>query len=188
MSTWEPSTLCRCVGSNWIGYTTAALSIGVCIWYAIITHRWYQASLAASPGGRKVWQWLAIVFVLCSWSGYGTLALMLVAPKVAISLRLCLLLLQNVACPIFLWHASALVFTTISHNERLGQSLRDAMGGHKNVEQMSQKHVEEIVKAVENLAVVQILAVAQAKELVLRSEEIQCLQDQIRTLEGTTRV
>ena len=127
MTEWNPSNLCQCVGSEWLGYMTAALSVGVCIWYAIITRRWYQAARAASAESRKVWHWLAIVFVLCSWSGYGTLAMMLVAPKLAISTRLGLLILQNIACPIFLWKASSMRFSAISRNELVGSEIVGAV-------------------------------------------------------------
>ncbi len=188
MTEWNPQNLCDCLGSESLGRVTALLCLGVCFWYAAITRRWLDAAKHASNDGCKVWSALAIVFIICAVAGYGTMALALFYPRLAVSLRVGFLILQNIACPIFLRYASTLVFTTISHNERLGQSLREALGGDKNIEQMDQKQVQAMVKAHETLAEVRMLVGVQAKELVLRSAEIERLLDEIATKERAADV
>jgi len=119
--------LCECVGSDALGWTTAGLSFGVCIWYTAIIFRWWEAATASSPATRKVWIWLMVIFGVCTVAGYASLIIAMAAPKTAHSMRIMFLALQNIACPVFWFHAASRRFGTMGRNERIGSELSHAI-------------------------------------------------------------
>lgn len=124
---WNPSDLCTCVGSDRLGWLTAILCVGVCVWYAVITLRWIESAKRASATSRRIWTLLAVIFIVCAGAGYATMALATVFPKTAVTIRIVLLIAQNIACPFFVWRASRRQFTTISRNESIGSTIIEAV-------------------------------------------------------------
>jgi hypothetical protein len=138
---WAPHDLCSCIGSDTLGIITAMLALGVCFWYALIAAEWWRAAQEASPDGRRLWQWLIVIFAGCAVAGYATVGLMLWHPKQAVVIRLIALAVQNIACPIFIVCASSRSFRTVGRHEAIGCAL-----SAPNVTALSDKDLADLAR------------------------------------------
>lgn len=139
---WTPSNLCECIGNDYLGIFTAILAAGIPAWYSVIAAKWWLAANEASPEGKRLWQWLVVIFVACSIAGYTTITLMLFMPKTAIILRIIALVALNIACPAFLMHADSRSFKTVGHHESIGNKLATA-----DLDSMSDRELANFARA-----------------------------------------
>jgi hypothetical protein len=126
MNDWHPHTLQDCVGSEILGWLTAILALGMLCWYLAIAKRWYESLQLASEGGKAVWGWLVVIFIVCAMGGYVALIVMIWFPKTSVIFRISFLSIQNIACPFFWALARRYKFHLQGHYEKIGEGLSTA--------------------------------------------------------------
>ncbi len=143
MHDWHPQSVVDCTDSPLVGYATIVLGLTTCCWYCVITMQWLVAAKTASREARVVWRWLMIIFVVCAIAGYGSMALSLVWPAAFAIVRLTLLVVLNIACPMFLQCSIGQKFQSISKYEGIGQAMADAV---QSVEQLDDKKLASLAR------------------------------------------
>lgn len=120
MNDWSPHILKHCMDSSLLAWLTVILASAVVLYYVIIAWFWWRAARHSTARARQTWGWLVIVFVACGVAGYGAFAFALDSPKTAILLRLFMLVVLNIACPIFIGFARQKEFRCFGEAERIG--------------------------------------------------------------------
>ena len=146
---WNPHDLLHCLDSTSLGYATALLSLGVVFWYILITYRWWQAASQSSGRSRAVWFSLVLVFLLCLTAGYLTVAIAVFHPKAAAVVRVVALAVQNTACPIFLYWASAKKFRAISSRDQIGHEIIQGVDQNLDDKQLASLARQLVIKSLE---------------------------------------
>lgn len=127
MTDWKPQDLCTCVGSELLGWTTAALSVVMLCWCVLLTLRCVEMSRHASSEGQSVWMWLAVIVATGAIGAYGAWAVAIFAPQIAVPLRIAAMLVQSVACLIFWFQAAGTQFMMLGKYDRVGHEITEAV-------------------------------------------------------------
>lgn len=138
---WNPHNLYKCLDSESVALFTAALSLGILIWYNIIGFLWYKSAKRASNEAKTVWYMLLIIFVLCSWGGYGAIIISLSFPKTSAIIKILFMALQNAACPVFWYYARRFKFQKYGQHQKIGEGILK-----KPIQEMTDKEVANLAR------------------------------------------
>lgn len=137
---WEPHTIFHCLNNDILAYITIFAALGVLIWYFIIAFTtWFPGAKSSGKEGRNAIYWMAIIFLICAITGYGSLALTGWMPKFAYSLRILGLISLNIFCPWFLLSKGSQSFRLITKEQKVGHDFLSI----KNIDEYGDKELAQ---------------------------------------------